>query len=316
MIVIYRWFAVLVTVTVCVVQGFNIESISLRNQRPFRTIQQPSKLQLSSKNSQNDDKKTIVPFVPKNVQSSLSVFAVASTILLSSLPALASNEVASNPLATETLDVSELVKSLSPATASRPQIPFPTQEALQKAAEASSSKDSRKRQPVPQENLLQENSYTLPALISLDSKIQRARPYNGADVLVLKVWKDNPQAGSSLGGAKIPIGALVGGFPVRVSLGPQNAAQPHEWKETLSSQSLWVTAAICRETGNDSSSVPVSSNICSREHSLPVLEASGFSKFINISAMVQQQGTSSSTASTSASGLRAPVSLVLGQPTR
>jgi hypothetical protein len=288
------------------------------------------------------------------------------------------------------MDVSDLVRSLRPATADRPQIPFPTNEVLQRAAEeaasssassspsASASRKQQQQYPVPQENLLRENQYSLPALISLESAATRSRgssltnpnplsdrPYNGADVLVLRVWNERPSGGDSLdetdaeattaeattiGGAKIPISAVVGGFPVRVSLGPQNAKMAsdtaprastisaasqdaraiNEWKEYLSSKSLWVSAAVCREraqgdtVASPTTPPPSSSRSCPSDYPTPVLEGLGFSKWIDLSGMVKAASPERTTDGTTSNsnnsnekpggGLRAPVSLVLAAP--
>jgi hypothetical protein len=272
------------------------------------------------------------------------------------------------------MEISDLMKSLKPATGNRPQIPFPTNEALQRAAEAAAAAStsssssssssssqtetkgattnpfSRKQQyPVPQENLLRENTYSLPALISLESASSPKtrgspatdRPYNGADVLVLQVWTGRPPAkaqGSSevaantpapskpIGGAKIPISAIVGGFPVRVSLGPQNALATattdegvRDWNDYLSSQSLWVRAAVCKGGGDNTGSEtvyasPQQVSSCPSDYPTPVLEGIGFSKWIDLSSVVSSSASAASNAGSDAGGIRAPVSLVLAVP--
>ena len=155
----------------------------------------------------------------------------------------------------------------------------------------------------------------------------KTRPYNGADALVLKVWANQPgmadassnQQQPPLGGAKIPIAAVVGGFPVRVSLGPTNASASAgldgttEWKRSLSSQSLWVTGAVCKEgsSNNNESKNPM----CTTDYPTAVLEGVGFSKWIDLSPMMQNEGGRTTTTNDDGpSGVRAPVSLVLEVP--
>uniref|UniRef100_A0A7S4AGH6 Uncharacterized protein n=1 Tax=Pseudo-nitzschia australis TaxID=44445 RepID=A0A7S4AGH6_9STRA len=233
---------------------------------------------------------------------------------------------------------SDLKKSLQPATASRPQIPFPSNEAMLEAAEkaAAASSSKPKATTFPPSPFFRKNinnnrgngerppsasSDTLQALISLDSSPSGAsRPYNGADVLVLQVWSDRPPATTTttsttsmstqpsklLGGAKIPIGAVVGGFPVRVALGPQNAIGSSadndntEWKAYLSSQSLWLRASVCRGGSNDavndnsgSGSAAPGAAACPSEYPVQVLEGSGFSKWIDFSSTENSSSSSS-----------------------
>ena len=322
----------------------------------------------SDENAKRENKNKEMPvqtLIRKAIQTSTSL---ATMVLLfgCSIPAGANGSFGSSLVSPTLLssadpagnvDVSNLIKSLQPATANRPQIPFPTQEALQRAAaEAASSGQSERsiqnplkqpQYPIPQENLLKENSFSLPALVSMESYPRGApRPYNGADILVLQVWTDKPDSDTSiaLGGAKIPISAVVGGFPVRVSLGPQNAlvktttirestattttaaavtsdeAAIKQWKDYLSSQSLWVRAAICRGSENNSSSGNPSQQysppICPPDyHPKPVMEGIGFSKFIDLSSVMTNAASESRVQlqpqQGANGGLRAPVSLVL-----
>ena len=242
---------------------------------------------------------------------------------------------------------SDLVKSLRPATERRPQIPFPTQQALQEAAldAATNTKtNTNTKNPFQRDDnnnnnpLLRENSYSLQALISLES---RSRPYNGADVLVLTV-STTPSAtatatessrsndgGSVIGGAKIPIAAVVGGFPVKVSLGPQNAmessnsnsnngktagiaAAEERWKGYLSSESLWLRGAVCRANGDGTTAMAVlptptrtTTTVCPPAYPLPILEGAGFSKFIDLSSITTPTTPSAGTALSSTSSTTA-----------
>jgi len=331
----------------------------VQRQRNHSSLQYLSTNDNENCNQENNKNETLVQtFVRKAIQTSTSL---ATMVLLfgCSVPAVANDSFGSSPISptllssaepTGNVDVSNLIKSLQPATSNRPQIPFPTQEALQRAAaEAASSGQSERsiqnplkqpQYPIAQDNLLKENSFSLPALISMESSPRGApRPYNGADILVLQVWTDKPDSDTSiaLGGAKIPISAVVGGFPVRVSLGPQNAlvktttirassttaaaaatnddAAIKQWKEYLSSQSLWVRAAICRgDSENSSGNTSYSPPICPPDYSKPVMDGIGFSKFIDLSSVMANTASESLVQSQpqgANGGLRAPMSLVL-----
>ena len=259
---------------------------------------------------------------------------------------------------------SDLKKSLQPATTSRPQIPFPSNEAMLEAAEKAAASSKPKATtavtaaaatfpPSPffrnnnrgnGERSMSASFDTMQALISLDSSSSGAsRPYNGADVLILQVWSDRPPTTSAttqpsklLGGAKIPIGAVVGGFPVRVMLGPQNAIgsgadnSENEWKTYLSSQSLWLRASVCRGGDNDNDTVSAAPGTaaCPSKYPVQVLEGNGFSKWIDFASTESSSSSSEAMDDRSKSeisqkgvggfgnrGVRAPASVLLTKTT-
>mmetsp|Transcript_22680 Transcript_22680/g.22981 ORF Transcript_22680/g.22981 Transcript_22680/m.22981 type:complete len:158 (-) Transcript_22680:98-571(-) len=143
-----------------------------------------------------------------------------------------------------------------------------------------------------------------------------------------------------IGGAKIPIGAVVGGFPVRFSLGPLNSllnGGEDQWKTYTSSKDLWLRAAICRPSESTSNrdsttttttyaiSTPSSSPLLScptpefSNQIAPVLEGIGFSKWItfNTNNSNDEGGVSSNSGITTkgVGGIRAPATVVLSTTT-
>eukprot|EP00536_Pseudo-nitzschia_multiseries_P013650 jgi/Psemu1/35880/gm1.35880_g len=232
------------------------------------------------------------------------------------------------------VSLSALRDSLRPATASQPQIPFPTRGNTSTSTSGGSSETTRGR------SAPDADATVLRALISVEApSVSSPRPYNGADVLVLQVWSDLPDPKASattttattqtpaavpphlLGGAKIPVGAIVGGFPVSVSLGPQNAnanaadggTGPDTWESTLSSRSVWLRASVCRAGPGGSGAVSPSMTPCPPDVPTPVLEGTGYSKWIELSTPVST--STSASASPRRDGIRAPTSVRLAVTT-
>jgi hypothetical protein len=160
---------------------------------------------------------------------------------------------------------------------------------------------------------------------------QAQRPY-GTDVLTIKVYRDEPGT-VLLGGAKFPVALLPSKFPVRVTLGLQNAVQSSSWIDATSRnpQDVWIYGTICRpnsDTDNEGIGTPKtiattttrttsdSSSACPMNYK-PLLEAKGISKWIMLpstssssSDRQHNDGVDADTTTTATGGgIRAPATL-------
>lgn len=247
-------------------------------------------------------KKTLIEM---RLDSSLTVICKHMFISLAIFPLLIlPAEADDHGMLTSSVVTSEASKQsesiltrLQPATLDRPQIPLPIM----------SSESLRNKSPSPSRSkyyISMESSIANPQI--LQALIQLASPSTirsfGTDLLVIKVWKGPPSTSTSasssfgptsstlLGGAKLPLAAVGGGgFPLRISLGPENAIDKEKWElYTLSEpQDLWLQAAICRpildatEVGATGGATSNMESNCPSNYR-PVVEAMTVSKWITL----------------------------------
>jgi hypothetical protein len=229
------------------------------------------------------------------------------------------------PQPTESMSQQEsLMKSLRPATEERPQIPLPTMSPYEQQPSKSRS-TSKYYQNMDSSST---NPQILQTLLSLASP-RTVRPY-GTDTLIVKVWSGIPpsykgdaaikvdsSSSALLGGAKLPLAVVGGGgFPLRITLGPQNAIDAAQWKQYTQSspQDLWLEAGICRSMpyedddasppqSKQSSSAAASSELLCPSKSNPVLEGVAVSKWIVLPSTEADPGMNA--------GVRAPSTVQL-----
>ncbi|KAL3908216.1 MAG: hypothetical protein SGILL_008567 [Bacillariaceae sp.] len=283
--------------------------------------------------------------IQDQVQDSIHPLLSITTLLLFLWMGLATNQPAfalDAPISASTLVTAEpesslslmqqqeqlLMKSLRPATEDRPQIPLPTMESdLADGQQVTKPSSSKYYQNMESSS---GNPQLIQTLLSLASP-RTTRPY-GTDILTIKVWSGPPPnykgesvtknsaAGSVLlGGAKLPLAVVGGGgFPLRITLGPQNALDASQWKQYTQSspQDLWLETGVCRSIQTEeevgpgvatrANSNPASTSRLCAADSKPVLEAYAVSKWIVLPSSSSQEDTNAGQM-----GVRAPSTLQL-----